>query len=173
MQQVGHATVSLPSDDALGWHYWHEHWGLEIEESTTSQPATSSTAVPTAEVFGGEQQTELQPPTVRTRLPHGVGMQDTGASASAGPEQAIQGLIATVVRVDPGAQIFVNTESKSRPWFRFGSGSRGRALYRVVIRSTRKRKFLVFAMPSTPGSHVLNSCGDATPRDQRGYYRSG
>ena len=69
-------------------------------------------------------------------------------------EGAVQGLISAVVRVDPGTEIYVNSHAKYRPWFRFGSGKWARALYRVILKSTRNRTFLLFAIPSTPGSHV-------------------
>ena len=63
---------------------------------------------------------EAGPPRTRTTLPWGVGIQDAGASASAGSTTAVQGLLGALMRQDPRCRIVV-TET-GMPWFRFGNG---------------------------------------------------
>ena len=62
------------------------------------------------------------------------GMVDTGASASAGPQAAVQELLQAVASTDPGVQIQVNTSESARPYFRFGSGAWDRVVCGVWIR---------------------------------------
>ena len=92
--------------------WYNEYWGLEFHAAPAAT-ATSSSAPLGGEALACDE--PLSPPQVKTMLPYGVGMQDTGASASAGPEGAVQGLISAVVRVDPGTEIYVNSHAKYRP----------------------------------------------------------
>ena len=92
-----------------------------------------------------------------TFTPDGKGLKDTGATASAGPEAAVQRLIAAVLQKDPGAQIVVDSSNASRPWFRYGNGQWEQALYRANLTSKQTgklRKFLVYALPGAIDSQV-------------------
>ena len=79
---------------------------------------------------------------------------DCGATASAGPEESVKGLIRAVLETDRSASIHI--EKYMRPYFRFGNGKWGRALYRVTISSNvsgRVRSFSIFALPNPPDLH--------------------
>ena len=76
---------------------------------------------------------------------------DTGATASAGGRWAVQQLCTAVINARPDATMEVYTSD--RPWFRFGNGRWGQALFKVVL-VHRKTKFTIFSLPS-PGVPVL------------------
>ena len=81
------------------------------------------------------------------------GLLDSGATASAGPQLAVEKLIHSVLAKDAQAVIEVR---KERPYFRFGNGRWGRALYRVEITSSVSGKphtFKLFALPNPPELH--------------------
>ena len=70
---------------------------------------------------------------------------DTGATASAGGHQAVTQLCAAISRARPSTQISVF--QSDRPWFRYGSGTWGQALFRVRIQVPPK-EISIFALPS-------------------------
>ena len=77
------------------------------------------------------------------------GIIDTGATASAGGQDAVTQLCAAIAKARPSAHISVIKNDK--PWFRYGSGRWGRALYRVNITVPVDQHFVefdVFALPS-------------------------
>ena len=83
-----------------------------------------------------------------------LGMVDTGASASAGSESAVQSLLCAIVSVDPRAEIHVDSSESSRPYFRFGSGMWDRALYGVWVKSSSGRTFHTYCIPQQkPGEN--------------------
>ena len=61
-------------------------------------------------------------------------MLDCGATASAGPEGSVKRLIGALRKHDPELQVSFNYEK--RPFFRYGSGKWGQALYHMVISSS-------------------------------------
>ena len=63
-----------------------------------------------------------------------TGMLDCGATASAAPDLAVHGLIQAILAQDRGAK--VDIQPYVRPFFRFGNGKWGQALYRATISST-------------------------------------
>ena len=82
------------------------------------------------------------------------GLIDCGATASAGPLVAVESLISSVLAKDRQANIEV--QQSARPYFRFGNGQWGRALYRVVITSNvsgSSQQFKLFALPNPPELH--------------------
>ena len=79
------------------------------------------------------------------------GLLDCGATASAGPEASVQRLISSVLAQDANAKVTI--DQARRPYFRYGSGSCGRALYHVTMSSSisgREKHFEVFALPNPP-----------------------
>ena len=84
--------------------------GLEIHESLTTEHLNAASS---ANVSPGEA------------------LIDSGATASAGPEESVKVLIQALLSFDPGASIDV--QPYARPYFRFGNGRWGQALYRVVL----------------------------------------
>ncbi|CAE7025424.1 TY1B-NL2 [Symbiodinium natans] len=84
-----------------------------------------------------------------TPVPPGTGMLDCGATASAGPEASVERLMHSLLQSDPGATITV--DQSRRPYFRFGSGSWGRASYCLTMGSSLSgslREFTVYALPN-------------------------
>ena len=78
-----------------------------------------------------------------------VGMLDCGATASAAPEAVVKDLIGVILSHDKQAHI--ELDQSSRPYFRFGDGRWGRALYRLHVTSDLsgvKRKFALYALPN-------------------------
>lgn len=98
---------------------------------------------------------ELQPlelyasskPTAST-IPDGFGMLDCGATASAGPEASVKKLLTKMREFDGSLKVILHTER--RPYFRYGSGRWGQALYQaeVVNSQNPNRSFCVFALPN-------------------------
>ncbi|CAE7893849.1 unnamed protein product, partial [Symbiodinium necroappetens] len=87
--------------------------------------------------------------TVTTEPTPELGMVDCGATASAAPEAVVKGLIASILEKDRGAR--VDIDANARPYFRFGDGRWGRALYRVRIASALSgviRSFSLYALPN-------------------------
>ena len=76
---------------------------------------------------------------------------DTGATASAGGQDAVSQLCAAITKVRPTAKVTVAQTDK--PWFRYGSGRWGRALFRVDLQ-VHDIIFQVYSLPS-PGVPVL------------------
>ena len=66
--------------------------------------------------------------------PPGYGMLDCGATASAGPEASAKRLISKLRLFDPDLKVCFNYSK--RPYFRYGSGKWGQALYHAVIHSS-------------------------------------
>ncbi|CAK9105955.1 unnamed protein product [Durusdinium trenchii] len=82
------------------------------------------------------------------------GLLDCGATASAGPQIAVEQLISTIV--DRDRQAVVSIHKEDRPYFRFGNGKWGQALYRVSLTSAVSGKphcFELYALPNPPGLH--------------------
>ena len=71
---------------------------------------------------------------VQRSVPPGFGMLDCGATASAGPEGSVKRLIEVLRKRDQGLQVCINHQK--RPFFRYGSGKWGQALYHMVISSS-------------------------------------
>ena len=116
--------------------------GLEMDsmsglKSSTTLPATS------------EGLSSTQPAT----LEKSEGMLDCGATASAAPDIAVQGLIKAVLSQDSGARIDVEY---MRPFFRFGNGKWGQALYKVKISSWVSGQQLCFSLFSLPNPEVMH-----------------
>ena len=84
-------------------------------------------------------------------LQAGDSIVDTGATASAGGHVAVQDLCKAVMKEISGATMEVYTGS--RPWFRYGSGKWGQALYQVILRYD-DQAIPIYALPS-PGVPVL------------------
>ena len=81
-------------------------------------------------------------------------MKGEQGTASAGPLVAVESLISSVLAKDRQANIEV--QQSARPYFRFGNGQWGRALYRVVVTSNVSgypQRFKLFALPNPPGLH--------------------
>ncbi len=76
---------------------------------------------------------------------------DTGATATAGGRWAVQELCKAVMSHRPEASMEVYTDE--RPWFRFGSGQWGQALFKVVLKY-KSLKLAIYSLPS-PGVPVL------------------
>ena len=86
--------------------------------------------------------------------PETHGLLDCGATASAGPQIAVEQLISTIV--DRDRQAVVSIHKEDRPYFRFGNGKWGQALYRVSLTSAVSGKphcFELYALPNPPGLH--------------------
>ena len=86
-----------------------------------------------------------------------TGMLDCGATASAAPEVAVQGLIQAILQADKSAQVTI--EPYMRPHFRFGNGRWGQALYRATLVSNvsvQPRKFSLFSLPNPEELSVKN-----------------
>ena len=94
--------------------------------------------------------------TQSTSMKQSEGMLDCGATASAAPDIAVQGLIKAVLSQDSEARIDVEY---MRPFFRFGNGKWGQALYRVKITSHvsgQPRCFSLFSLPNPDVMHEKN-----------------
>lgn len=98
------------------------------------------------ELFSASQS---RPPTSRS-IPVGFGMLDCGATASAGPEASLKLLISKMRVKDPQLQVSLDTDQ--RPYFRYGSGKWGQALYRAKISTLKKpdHTLEIFALPNPP-----------------------
>ncbi len=114
---------------------WLDSWGLEL----TGSEAESAGALP-----------QLAPETPSTDP--SSGLVDTGASASAGPRQAVEDFCVAIAAADPSIKIVVDYTENCRPHFRFGNGQFGRAEFFVKINSlATKRHVLIFALPNPKG----------------------
>ena len=72
---------------------------------------------------------------------------DTGATATAGGKKAVSDLCKAVVAARPDVKLDVFPSA--RPWFRFGNGRWGRALYKVTLRDlTTKVSVSLYALPA-------------------------
>lgn len=72
---------------------------------------------------------------------------DTGATATAGGKKAVSDLCKAVVAARPDVKLDVFPSA--RPWFRFGNGRWGRALYKVTLRDlTTKTSVSLYALPA-------------------------
>ena len=94
---------------------------------------------------------EFNSATKRDSICLGGGLLESGATASAGPEASVQRLINAVLAQDSAASITV--DQARRLYFRYGSGSWGRALHHVVVSPNvtgKIKSFEVFAFPNPP-----------------------
>ena len=73
------------------------------------------------------------------------GLVDTGATATAGGQTAVERLCAAVAAARPDMKMTIH--ESARPYFRYGSGKWGRALYKVTM-SSKNISVNVFALPS-------------------------
>ena len=73
------------------------------------------------------------------------GVVDTGATVTAGGKQAVEDLLKGLAQARPDLQVTV--VQADRPYFRYGSGRWGQALYRVQL-SFGSYTFNVYALPS-------------------------
>ena len=99
---------------------------------------------------------EMASATASTSSPE-RGMIDCGATASAAPEAVVQGLISAILEKDKEARIDI--DQSARPYFRFGDGRWGRALYRVRLSSDvsgNRRHFALYALPNPPEYYKAN-----------------
>ena len=98
------------------------------------------------ELFSASQS---RPPTSRS-IPVGFGMLDCGATASAGPEASLKLLISKMREKE--SQLLVMLDTDQRPYFRYGSGKWGQALYRARISTPKRPNHTVeiFALPNPP-----------------------
>ena len=97
---------------------------------------------------------ELNSASCVSKMKDEQGLIDCGATASAGPLVAVESLIGSVLAKDRQANI--EAQQSARPYFRFGNGQWGRALYRVVITSNvsaSPQQFKLFALPNPPELH--------------------
>ena len=85
---------------------------------------------------------------VSRTIPDGFGMLDCGATASAGPEASVKKLIARLRELDE--QLMVTIDLERRPFFRYGSGRWGQAMYLTTIQTSKdpSKFFEVFALPN-------------------------
>ena len=82
-----------------------------------------------------------------TRLPPHQSLVDTGATATAGGKQAVQDLCKALVSSRPNLEVTVF--ETARPWFRFGNGKWGRALYKVTLKDpTSDVSMSIYALPA-------------------------
>lgn len=86
-----------------------------------SRPAVNAYASET--FYGMEMQpaSDLQSTSTASLKP-GCALIDCGATASAGPEESVKGLISSILAVDKGASVSI---AYMRPFFRFGNGKWG------------------------------------------------
>ncbi|CAE7258173.1 TY1B-NL2, partial [Symbiodinium necroappetens] len=132
------------------------HFGMFKGYPKGKGPQGSRFSFPGVNAYGlemlGTQSGQLDDaPTRGSTLPPGTGLLDCGATASAGPEASVQRLITAVLEKDKSA--IVSIDQARRPYFRYGSGSWGRALYHVVIKSNVSgslKAFGVYALPNPP-----------------------
>ena len=128
----------------------------------SSSPNTSQKSpvnVYSQEYFGLDMELQQQQgadlPTVSpSTLGDHEGMIDCGATASAAPETSVKGLIQALLAQDRSATIEI--DSSARPYFRYGNGKWGRALYQVHLSSSASgsiRTFSIFALPNPPDLH--------------------
>ena len=115
-------------------------------------PPRTFVNVYSSELMGMEiQQQEPLPTFSASTLGDHEGMLDCGATASAGPDVAVRGLIQAVLSQDKAA--IIEIDKSARPYFRYGNGKWGRAWYRVHISSMASgslRKFSIYALPNPP-----------------------
>ena len=122
--------------------------GKGKSKSKQSRPAVNAYA---AESFYG---LEMQPSldlhaTSTASLKPGCSLIDCGATASAGPEESVKGLISSILAVDKGASVSI--AKYMRPFFRFGNGKWGQANYKVSITSKvsgSPRSFHMYCLPN-------------------------
>ena len=101
----------------------------------------------TMEAVPLELYTSNETPAPRA-IPEGFGMLDCGATASAGPEASVKKLIAKLRESDPQLKVTIDVER--RPFFRYGSGRWGQAMYFASISDPTNptKSFEVFALPN-------------------------
>ena len=95
-------------------------------------------------------QADAVAPKVKSMQPR-QGLIDCGATASAGPQVAVENLLTAMMSKDK--QVKVEIQKEARPYFRFGNGRWGRALYQATIESRASgevRSFKLFALPNPP-----------------------
>ena len=77
---------------------------------------------------------------------------DSGATVSAGGQEAVNQLIGTIAQVRPDLNVTVVTSD--RPYFRYGSGRWGQALFLAKLHFGKHFLMRIYALPS-PGVPVL------------------
>eukprot|EP00438_Fugacium_kawagutii_P003967 Skav207534 [mRNA] locus=scaffold756:114473:122071:+ [translate_table: standard] len=118
-------SVNAYSMDYMGFH------GLEFENDPCLdlQASVKSAAPPS-----------------QAEQPGHLGMLDSGATCSAGPEGSIKRLITALMEKDHKASVTFDTQK--RPRFRYGSGKWGKALYKVTLASSlSSNTFEAYVLP--------------------------
>ena len=82
------------------------------------------------------------------------GLIDCGTTAPAGRLLVVQSLVRIVLERDH--QAVIDIQKSERPYFRFGNGQRGRALFRASITSHASGFVKLFAVPNPPQLHDPN-----------------
>ncbi len=77
---------------------------------------------------------------------------DSGATVSAGGQDAVAGLVEKLARTRPDMSVTIVKDD--RPYFRYGSGSWGQALYKLKLHFGQNITLQIYALPS-PGVPVL------------------
>ena len=140
-------------------HHWMEAQAFQKgrgkgKKSAAPRPSVNAYA---NEMFGLEiasSSMEANSLSSMSRMAPQQGLIDCGATASAAPQIAVENLIASVLAKD--SQATVDIHKNARPYFRFGNGGWGRALFQVSIGtnvSGTMRTFRLFALPNPPGLH--------------------
>ena len=140
------------------------HWAdMEMQAAWKGSKGKSKSGRPSVNAYSADMYMngleivhEAQTSTMSSsrQVADGEALIDCGATASAGPEESVKGLIRSILAVDRGASVVI--EKYMRPCFRFGNGKWGKALYRVVLTSRcsgMPRSFAVFALPNPPDLH--------------------
>jgi hypothetical protein len=116
--------------EAQAWLKGNKGKGGKPKGKLFGKPAVN--AYSTGMFFGGLEMMdvkELQTATTSS-LSTSQGLIDCGATASAGPLVAVESLIGSILAKDSRASIDVR--QAARPYFRFGNGQWGRALFKFV-----------------------------------------
>ena len=121
--------------------YNMDYYGLEMMDDFRTGDFTMD-CFP-LELYATSDSVQQSVPTI----PLGSGMLDCGATASAGPEASIKALLGHLRHQDPNILVSLNYDKC--PFFRYGSGSWGQALYQVTITSSSNpsRLFMAYACP--------------------------
>ena len=96
-----------------------------------------------------QQGADLPTVSLSTLVDH-EGMVGCDATASAAPETSVKGLIQALWAQDRSATIRV--DPSARPYFRYGNGRWGRALYQVHLSSSASGSVRTFSIFCTPQS---------------------
>ena len=100
----------------------------------------------TSAVSAGGPSSSVSTSSEKPLAPH-KSVLDTGATATAGGKQAVKDLCKALVTARPGLKLDIF--EAARPWFRFGNGKWGRALYKVTLKDEISgSQISVYALPA-------------------------